>query len=130
MLEKIKKLIESENLDNIELAKNLILTKATKDNAVGIVSMLKVYESNLSDDGEVILKLHNIVSQASSIKSRETSLNVITEKELFSMALHNFQSFENLEWAGRLYKQYINNIITDAMRILEDTELIDDAFEI
>lgn len=136
MLEKLKKLINNNQEENIKLAVSIIETKADLHNAIAIVCMLKMSDDDVYDavaNIKVCTILMNILKDHDknySIRNIDGMLKSYGPKLLYQLSLTDMKSIDNIKYADKYYKDYVTRLTADALRLIKEDNIINKSFEV
>lgn len=116
ILKNIEKLIKSSDSQNVELARNLIITNTNKNNIIAIIVILKRNDSEVMTYSDVEDTLEGVLKSGSRFKTQKAPPEM-DYKELLSSAISDFDSLSNLEYARESYINFINLVVDNAIKL-------------
>jgi len=142
MLEKIEKLITTNEVENHKLATHLMDVQMNKDNVIAVICLIRMHEAK-KNEGDVVTSFLEVPSTKDVIlgllKTYDTrpvsntesdDLNSYGPKDMFELSLNCLRSDDNLNHAHAYYRDYVEGLYNDAKRNLADEKLINDSFSV
>jgi len=133
MLEKLKKLLKGDDPENIKLANHLVDTRLTKDNLIGVICILRINNSEILGNTVSTQIIRNLLAEHDTRVIKKTDpdeLRSYGPKDLYELSLNHIRSEGNIKYATEYYINYINGLTEDALQILLDEELTNEAFSV
>jgi hypothetical protein len=133
MLEKLKKLLKGDDPENIKLANHLVDSRLSKDNLIGVICILRINDSEILDNSASTQIIRNLLETHDTRiikKINSEDLRSYGPKDLYELSLNYMRSEGNIKYATEYYINYINGLTEDALQILLDEELTNEAFSV
>lgn len=112
---KVSKLFETKDVENIKLARNIIIAQVKQENVVALICALKKSKQfDICEERQIIDAINEVLStKVLATELSNESINY-TMPILLRWALQQFKSVENIDYAHHVYLIHIQTLIDKA----------------